>query len=272
MAAPYATSAARSLAALGLDPYPLPLDEDGPRPQHLERALSAGAKVVIVTSRAQNPTGAFVTPERGAQLCDVLAGHPQTLVIEDNHAAELAGVELTTLAGATDAWAFIRSTSKPYGPDLRVALLAGDETTIARVEGRMSVGTGWVSTLLQRLVVELWKQPHAQATVTEAAGTYNDRRHQLIAALANRGVTSTGRTGLNVWVPVTDETTVVSRLLQAGWSVTPGARFRQASHRRANHSQCPKPRHHFPNWPTTRRNSRHRTPSHLLDMTSPGLK
>lgn len=38
-----------------------------------------------------------------------------------------------------------------------------------------------------------------------------------------------GRSGLNVWVPVPDESTVVTRLFAAGWAVNPGSRFRIAS-------------------------------------------
>jgi DNA-binding transcriptional MocR family regulator len=217
------------IAALGMHPRAMAMDEQGPRPEQLSRALRAGAQAVIVTTRAQNPTGAFVTRERQAELRAVLADHPQTLVIEDDHASELAGVPLAPLATVTDSWAFVRSTSKPYGPDLRLALLAGDETTMARVEGRMHVGTGWVSTLLQRLVVELWNSPHALAAIGHAASTYDSRRNQLIAELADRGIASTGRTGINVWIPVADETNAVTRLLQAGWAVAAGARFRQAS-------------------------------------------
>ena len=51
--------------------------------------------------------------------------------------------------------------SKPYGPDLRLATIAADAATVARVEGRMHVGSGWVSTLLQRLAVRLWTSPTA---------------------------------------------------------------------------------------------------------------
>jgi DNA-binding transcriptional MocR family regulator len=109
------------------------------------------------------------------------------LLIEDDHAAELAGVPLHTLCGVTRSWAFARSASKPYGPDLRVAVLAGDEATIARVVGRMRIGAGWVSTLLQQLLLRLWRDGAAEQTVTAAAAAYDWRRRGLCNALSARG-------------------------------------------------------------------------------------
>ncbi|MGC1215130.1 MAG: GntR family transcriptional regulator, partial [Micromonospora sp.] len=51
----------------------------------------------------------------------------------------------------------------------------------------------------------------------------------LRAALAARGVAAYGRTGINLWVPVPDETVVVTALRDAGWSVAPGALNRIAA-------------------------------------------
>ena len=151
------------------------------------------------------------------------------LVIEDDHAAELAGVPLNLLAGATRSWAYVRSVSKPYGPDLRLAVLVGDEATVARVAGRARVGAGWVSTLLQRLVVELWRDPAVSAQIAAAARSYDRRRDGLVAALAVRGVPATGRTGLNVWVGVPDEAVALAALRDAGYAVAPGSMFRLAT-------------------------------------------
>jgi DNA-binding transcriptional MocR family regulator len=217
------------VAALGLRAHPLVLDDRGVLADSLRRALHAGAKAVIVTSRAQNPTGVSLGAPRAHELRAVLADHPHTLVVEDDHAGELSDVPLATLAASTHSWAFVRSTSKPYGPDLRVALVAGDETTVARVEGRMRAGSGWVSTLLQQLVVQLWTSPAAADAVAAAAAAYDARRSALVEALRRRGVAAMGESGLNVWVPVVDETVVVTSLLGRGWAVAPGARFRQVS-------------------------------------------
>lgn len=160
---------------------------------------------------------------------EVLAAHPRTLVVEDDHAAELAEVPLVTLAGCTDHWALVRSSSKPYGPDLRLALLAGDDTTAGRVEGRAQLASGWVSTVLQQLVLALWRDPEVDAAVTRAGREYTARRRALVRALADRGVLATGRTGINVWATVTDETATVAALLATGYVVAPGSRFRVRS-------------------------------------------
>jgi DNA-binding transcriptional MocR family regulator len=214
------------VAALGLQPVGVPMDEHGPTPAGVRAALAVGVRALVVTSRAQNPTGAAVTADRAAALRELLGAHPDLLLIEDDHAAELAPVPLHSLAAATRTWAFVRSTSKPYGPDLRLAVLAGDEATVARVAGRMRVGAGWVSTLLQRLVVRLWQDPAAAAQVTAAGDSYQRRRQALRAALAQRGLTAYGRTGINAWLPVPDETRAVAGLRDAGYAVAPGSLYR----------------------------------------------
>lgn len=214
------------VAALGLTAVPVPVDRAGPTVPGLRKALAAGARAVIVTTRAQNPTGATVTGERASALRGLLAARPDLLLIEDDHSAELSGEPLRPLAGATGCWAFVRSVSKPYGPDLRLAVVTGDETTVARVEGRQRTGAGWVSTVLQRLVVGLWRDAGVAAAVARARDSYRRRRDGLREELAARGVDSQGHTGINVWVPVPDETRAVAVLRDAGYVVAPGTLFR----------------------------------------------
>ena len=214
------------LAACGLRPVPFSVDDDGPDPATLSDALRAGARAVIITARAQNPTGGSMTAERAAEVRGVLAGHPAVLLVEDDHAAELAEFPLHCLGPVTDSWAFVRSASKPFGPDLRIAVVAGDETTIARVVGRMRLGTGWVSTVLQRLLLRLWLDEEVTALVRRAAAGYAQRRRSLCDALQERGVAAEGATGINTWVRVADETRAIGLLRDAGYAVAPGSLFR----------------------------------------------
>lgn len=217
------------VGALGLVVEPVPVDDEGPLPSGVERALARGARALVVTVRAQNPTGAALSPARGEELRPLLAGHPEVLLVEDDHAAEVAGVDLVTLSGTVPGWAHVRSVSKAWGPDLRVALLAGDATTVDRVRGRQRLSTGWVSHVLQGAVAGLWGSAQATASVARARDGYAARRAALLAALAEHGVAAHGASGLNVWVPVADETAASSSLLAAGWAAAPGARFRTAS-------------------------------------------
>jgi DNA-binding transcriptional MocR family regulator len=217
------------LAALDLRTVPVAVDDDGPLPGAIAKALAAGARAAVITVRAQNPTGAAVTAERAGELRAVFARHRDVLLIEDDHAAELARVPLHCLGPVTTAWAFVRSASKPFGPDLRIALLAGDEATIARVVGRMRIGAGWVSTVLQRLLLRLWRDPEVTAAVAAAGGDYERRRLGLRDALSARGLEAHGNTGINLWVRVPDETRTVGALRDAGYAVAPGSLFRLAT-------------------------------------------
>ncbi|MEU6403212.1 aminotransferase class I/II-fold pyridoxal phosphate-dependent enzyme [Streptomyces sp. NPDC046985] len=212
------------IPALGLRTVPVGVDDDGPLVEDVERALSGGARALIVIDRAQNPTGAAIGASRARALAAVLRAHPETLLIEDDHGDGIVDVPVHPLAGTTRHWAFIRSVAKAYGPDLRLAVLTGDETTVDRVLGRQRLGPGWVSLLLQRAVVRLWEDGDLDTRAVAAA--YSRRRASLVDALARRGIGAHGRSGLNVWVPVPDETGAVARLLHAGWAVAPGARFR----------------------------------------------
>ncbi len=217
------------LASLSLQAEPMAIDKAGPLPEALERALRRGVDAMIVTPRAQNPSGAAIDAERAAELRRVLADHPELLVIEDDHAAGIAGAPAHSVGAGRERWALVRSFAKGLGPDLRVAALAGDEVTIARVEGRQFLGIGWVSHILQRTVAAMLADPKTSKELALAERTYGQRRRALVEALAEHGVTSWGRSGHNVWVPVTDEATVVAGMLVAGYAVAAGERFRLAS-------------------------------------------
>lgn len=213
--------------ALGLRTAAVGVDDEGPLPDDVRRVLEAGARALIVTDRAQNPTGAAVSSSRARALRAVLRQHPDILLIDDDHGHGIVDLPLHTLAGVTGSWAFVRSVAKAYGPDLRLAVLTGDAVTVDRVIGRHRLGPGWVSRITQRAVVRLWADGAVDARAVAAA--YGGRRDALIGALAERGVAAYGRSGLNVWIPVPDETGAVARLLHAGWAVAPGARFRMSA-------------------------------------------
>ena len=215
------------LLALGLVAVPVPVDERGMLPDRLAVALRDGAEALVVVPRAQNPLGAALDEPRMGELQAVLTGHRDMLIVEDDHAGPVSGAQFSTLATAdAERWAVIRSMSKILHPDMRLALVAGDETTIARVEGRQALGPRWVSHVLQAVAAEMLRDPDFGRTCDRAADEYATRRATLIGAFAERGIQAYGRSGMNVWVSVRAEAPAVRALLDAGWLALAGEYFR----------------------------------------------
>jgi DNA-binding transcriptional MocR family regulator len=215
--------------ALGFALVPVAVDERGLDPDLLDAALRGGARAVIATPRGQNPSSAATDPARGRALRDVLARHPHVLVIEDDYVARVSGAPYVPVHNREGRWAVVRSLSKVLGPDLRIALVAGDALTISRLEGRQQLGPGWISHILQQLAVHFLTDKATARLLARAEHAYGERRKSLVAALASRGVGAVGHSGLGVWVPLADEAAAVRELLAEGWAVSPGERYRFAS-------------------------------------------
>jgi DNA-binding transcriptional MocR family regulator len=221
------------LRAQGLALEPVAVDERGMRPEDLRTAIARGASAAIITPRGQNPTGAALDAARARDLNAVLRHFPDILVVEDDHLGSVAGSQARTTVTGLARWAVTRSVAKALGPDLRLAVLAGDRRTVDRVQGRQQCGPGWVSHVLQLLVLSLWTDPTVQAQVRAASATYVERRERFLECLRRLGVPASGASGLNVWVPAEDETGVVGALSSRGWVVAPGTPFRLAGSRSA---------------------------------------
>jgi len=217
------------LGFLGLVAVPVSVDDEGARPESLERVLAPRVPAVVLSLRAQNPTGAAISERRAADLVRVLRQRPQALLVEIDDSAAVSGSPLVTLTGGREHWAVVRSTSKWLGPDLRVAVTTGDAVTIARLQRRQVVNVRWVSHLLQNLTLALWSDPSSGRLLARAAEVYAERRHALIDALAVRDIHAHGRSGFNVWIPVREETATVQALAERGWAVAAGERFRLKS-------------------------------------------
>lgn len=211
----------------GYRPLPVPVDAEGMTVEGLRAALDAGARAVVCTPRAQNPTGASLSARRAADLRAVLADHPYVLVIEDDHFSLLSISDHRSLIGpAHRRWALIRSVSKFLGPDMCLAVTASDPETAERLAMRLSPGTTWVSHLLQRLVHALVTDPAVTAEIAGASAHYAERNAAFAALLSDRGIPATPGDGLSLWVglPVAARA-VAEQLMRRGWLARVGDEF-----------------------------------------------
>ena len=216
----------------GFRAAPVDLDTAGMRTDSLRTALDAGARAVIVTSRAHNPTGVSLTAERAAELRELLAGYPHVLVIEDDHFSAVSRRPFHRVTPSTTRhWALVRSVAKFLGPDIRVAAVASDPTTAELLGTRLRPGATWVSHLLQQVAADLLTAPDTPELFHRARDAYSRRADLLRDALAAVGIDTPFPTdGFNVWIPVPrDPVPVVAALRDAGWSVRDGSSFRTRS-------------------------------------------
>lgn len=221
-------SSINMLRYAGFTPSPVPVDAEGMQPDALEEALRNGARAVIITPRAHNPTGCSLSEPRARAIRDILARYPQVLVIIDDHFALLSSTPWhSPLAAESRRWALVRSLSKTLGPDMRLAIVASDCETSAALRLRLNSGSQWVSHLLQDLVIACLNDDAFMASLTESRRHYRRQHEKLIAALARCGITYlTPGDGLNFWFPLEEPSQPVAlRLAHAGWLVREGETF-----------------------------------------------
>ncbi|GHD66034.1 aminotransferase class I/II-fold pyridoxal phosphate-dependent enzyme [Jeongeupia chitinilytica] len=216
------------LISMRLKPVPLPVDAHGA--QVPSAALLQESCAVILTARAHNPTGVSYSRERWQAWQFALARSADSLLIIDDHWGALSAVAPPPLQIFSCEWVYVLSVSKFLGPELRLAVAAGNGPVLKTMLRRHTFAPRWVSPLLQRIVARAWQgmlDDNALATVRDA---YATRRATLQASLLRHGVGVIEHgEGLHLWVPVDNETTIVQHLASLGWAVQAGQPFRLAS-------------------------------------------
>lgn len=216
------------LESLGVEVVGVPVDDEGLELDGLRATLARGIRAVFVQPRAQNPTGVTMSRRRAKSIADVLA-ESDCLVVEDDSAYGLSTSPLVSVGRwLPERTAHIRSFSKAYGPDLRLAALGAPAEVHRAISLRRQLGQGWSSRLLQQVLVSLLTREPSRRAVAKASQTYAARRAEFVRRLREHGVGVGGVEGLNVWVPVVDETAAVVRLASLGVGVAAGSPFRVA--------------------------------------------
>lgn len=214
------------LDAMEVRTVPVTCDADGPTPESLTAAMATRPALFLYQQRAQTPCGWSLSERRAAELAAVLDGSPNVIAVEDDGIGPVA-VRPAGSVGAIlpERTVLVRSYSKAYGPDLRLAVIGGPREVVDKARVLRTYGTGWTSRILQDTLAHLLTDPAADAQVAKAAQHYGARRDGLARRLAERGVPTENRDGLMLWVPVADETSALVTLAARGMTVSPGGRF-----------------------------------------------
>lgn len=217
------------LESYGLEAIGVETDADGMLPESFAAALGTAPAIVLLQTRAHNPTGASMTPQRAEELGRILArSRPaqHTIAIEDDHSGAICSAPDVTLASAVpDRVLHVKSFSKSHGPDLRIGALGGPRALVDRVVARRLLGPGWTSRTIQSILHALLTDPASVAAVASARDAYALRRTALNDELRLVGVELPAGDGINAWLPVAEERAALVHLAAAGIRVAPGGPF-----------------------------------------------
>ncbi len=213
------------LDGLGVRVTGVDVHMDGLDLAQLEAALTLRPRALFLQPRAHNPTGVSMSAAHANEVALRLR-ESTVLVVEDDSAGAIAGAEPLSLGRWLPASTIhVRSFSKSHGPDLRLAALSAPSALAEQLRERRRVGQGWTSRLLQAVLLDLLTDNGSLGLVARARDTYAARRGALVRALEDEGVSTVGNDGINVWLPVRDETAALIALASRGIGAAAGAPF-----------------------------------------------
>ena len=222
-------------AAANLQVLGVPVDNDGLRVDLLAAALrKRRVRFIYLQPSFQNPTGVSLSAGRRRELLE-LARQSDTLVVEDDFAAELAYQEAPPLLRTpevADRVVYLKSFSKLLTPALRIGVMvapAGYERALREVQHGMDT---FPSALAQSIVARCLRMHEFRQHVDRVRGLLEARWQAMCGALQTRmpdGVRWTlPRGGLCTWIELPPPLTALDLLVdvaQFGVGFAPGQVF-----------------------------------------------
>ncbi|WP_410657477.1 PLP-dependent aminotransferase family protein [Amycolatopsis sp. lyj-112] len=202
---PGALAAAR---AAGLRPVPVPLDDDGVRPDLLAEAFAmTGARLFYCQPTFHNPTGTVLAAERREQVLKV-ARAAGAFVLEDDFARYLShgtAAPRPLIADDRDGTVVhLTSVTKAAAPSLRIGALIARGPVLDRMKAVRRVDDFFVSRPLQEAALELLSAPSWERHVRKLGGELRERCGKAASALAREcpewTVARMPAGGLHLWV------------------------------------------------------------------------
>jgi GntR family transcriptional regulator/MocR family aminotransferase len=170
------------IAATGLEPRPVPVDERGLRPDALGEL---DVDVVLTTPAHQFPTGVVLAPERRAGLLDWASGGGR-FVMEDDYDAEyrydrppvgaVQGLDPEHVIHAG-------SVSKTLAPALRLGWLVVPERLVAEVARAKADDDLGTPVIEQLALADFLERGELDRHLRRTRLSYRRRRDELVAAL-----------------------------------------------------------------------------------------
>jgi 2-aminoadipate transaminase len=162
---------------------PVPMTGDGPDPDALRRALSAGdVKIFYGVPDFQNPTGITYSAERRREVADII-GKGRTLFVEDNPYGDLRfeGEPLGPVKGLVgERGLLLGSFSKIVAPGLRVGWICADRKIMARLVTAKHATDLHTDYFIQHVIHRYLTDNDIDAHIEQIRAAYLSRRDTMI--------------------------------------------------------------------------------------------
>lgn len=230
---PGALAAAR---AAGLRPIPVPMDDDGIRPDLLAEAFAmTDARVLYCQPTFHNPTGTVLAAERRRQVVEI-ARAAGAFLIEDDFARALGhGSPVAAPLAADDrdgTVVSVTSLTKPAAPSMRIGALVARGPVMERMRAVRRVDDFFVARPMQEAALEILGSPAWDRHLKTLSSALRERCASASATLAmERPDWSVARVpagGLHLWIRLTpgeDDLALVRAARMRGVAVSPGRSY-----------------------------------------------
>ncbi|HEX3983269.1 MAG TPA: PLP-dependent aminotransferase family protein [Acidisoma sp.] len=205
---PTYTGAIAAATNAGLRLVPVPMDEEGVRPEALAQAFTrTGARLFYCQPTFSNPTGSVLSPARREEVLRIVA-EAGAFLIEDDWARDFAldGDPPPPLAQADRDGhvVYIRSLTKCAAPGLRIGAICARGAALERLRMARLVDDFSVPGLMQETALQLVTAPSWPKHLKVLRQELRHRRDLLVAAvhaeLGAGALTHVPAGGLHLWV------------------------------------------------------------------------
>jgi DNA-binding transcriptional MocR family regulator len=203
------------------------MDEEGLRPDALDRAVKAtGAKVLYTMPTVQNPTSRTMGSGRREEIARIVRRHKLWVVEDDTYALYVprAAKGLYPLASILPEQCFyLASVSKSLSPGLRVGFLCCPAGAHFDALVKAVQATVYAPPSLGGVFFARWVNDGSAFEIAEAVKAEIERRVSLAKTILGSQIASEIRLAPHFWLPMPEleAERTAGRALRAGVAVTP---------------------------------------------------
>lgn len=191
---------------LGLTAHGLAIDDDGLRPDALERAAREGPAIVAITPTLHNPTTRTMSTARRRELVAVARRHDLVILEDDVYGVLPTAAPEPFATIAPERTAYLTSFSKSFAAGLRVGYLAAPAWELAEPISAAAHATTCTPASLAAAVATRWIDGGIADAALEASRRELTSRDALASRLLPDGVLGHGTLSPHRWLT-----------LPAGW-------------------------------------------------------